>query len=280
MATKSFKVLYYNTQIDNQQLFLRDELSTINTLLSKNNGNHLPTIEIDSEKFQIRDLFIDGSKKEWRGVFGRLRNDAPNVIDINNTENQLALSPDDLLIEKVHFIYKSRFDILVWQVNPTVGFIGKFENYLNNMLEKKVFMLIVTGTSSLSKVLKGTIKYYEVKVATTKDKISQIPQYSQAAFDLMNNVGGSSIKYKISAGRYQLSDTVKQLIKKLFSDVNTESLKVKLEGDDEPVDLFIDRISKRINVTLNGHYPDTKDIFKELNLAFDQQKPDLKGSFH
>lgn len=277
MATKSFKVLYYTTQIGNKGYCLRDGQADINNSLSK--LNHLPIQIIDSEKFQIRDLTIDIAKGEWRGIFGRLRNDAPNVIDKNDFENKLALSPDDLLIEKVHFIYKSRVDILIWQVNPVVGFIGKFETYLSQLLNQYVSMLIVTGTSSLNKVLNGTVKYYEVKVATTKDKVSRIPQYNQAAFDLMNSVGGSSIKYKISAGREQLSEKVKNLIQKLSGDDSTESLKVKLEGDDEPVDIFLDRISKRVSVSLNGHYPNARDIFNELNLAFEDQKPDLKGSF-
>lgn len=278
MASKSFKILYYTTQLKNSSFCLRDAESTIKSHLTK--LNHLPYIEMDSEKFQIRDLDINPTNGEWRGIFGRLRNDAPNVIDKNDRENTLNLSPDDLLIEKVHFIYKSRVDTLIWQVNPVVGFIGKFEFYLSQLLNEYLLMKIIAGTSSLNRVINGVVKYYEVKVASPTEKLSKVPKYNQAAFDIMNDVDGSSIKYRVSAGREHLSSKVKELIKKLVGDDSTESLKVKLDGDDEPVDMFLDRISKRVSVTLNGHYPDTKDIFNQLNLAFEDQKPDLKGSFH
>lgn len=278
MPIKSFKVLYYTTQLKDSNLCLRDAESTIKSYLTK--LKHLPYIEIDSEKFQIRDLNIDPTKGEWRGIFGRLRNDAPNVVDKDDRENTLNLSPYDLLIEKVHFIYKPTVDTLIWQVNPTVGFIGKFEAYLSQLLNQYILIKIIAGTSSLNRVINGVVKYYEVKVATPTEKLSKIPAYNQAAFDIMNDVGGSTIKYRVSAGREHLSSKAKKLIEKLAGDDLTESLKVKLEGDDEPVDIFLDRISKRVSVNLNGHYPDTKDIYNQLNLAFEDQKPDLKGSLH
>jgi hypothetical protein len=127
--------------------------------------------------------------------------------------------------------------------------------------------------------MNGTVKYYEVKVALPNKKLSKTPSYSQPVFDIMKGVGGSTIKYKVSAGRDSLTGNVKQLISELLGDDTTVSLKAKLDGDDEPVDLFVDRISERMSVNLNGHYPDPKDIFNMLNLAFENNKDELKDSF-
>jgi hypothetical protein len=277
MSTKSFKVLFYTTQLGANNHCLRDCEQQLIAFLSPD--NHLRAIEFETNKFQIRDLNFDRRNSEWRGVFGRLRPDAPNVVDINDHENKLALNPDDLLIEKLHFIYKPQIDILIWQVNTDVGFIGRLEDYLSELFNQFFNAYIVTGNSSLSKVMNGTVKYYEVKVALPNKKLSKTPSYSQPAFDIMKGVGGSTIKYKVSAGRDSLTGNVKQLISELLGDDTTVSLKAKLDGDDEPVDLFVDRISERMSVNLNGHYPDPKDIFNMLNLAFENNKDELKDSF-
>lgn len=134
---------------------------------------------------------------------------------------------------------------------------------------------MIVDTPNLKKILNGDVKYYEIKVALPNQPIQPVPSYSPAMFDLMNDVGGSSIKYRISAGREVLSSKVKRVIQDLFKDPNTESLKVGLEGIDDPVDLFADRVSSKITVELRGHYPDPFDIYNELDRAFYDNKDQL-----
>lgn len=270
MAKKSFKVLFYTTKFGSDGLCLRDCGSV---LVKSLKSHHLPKVEFDENNYQIRDLVI--SEFEWRGVFGRLRPDAPNEVDVNDYESKLTLKPKSFLIEKVHFIYKPKHDILIWQINTDVGFTGKFEFYLLRILTDNLFVYAIPRGSSLDKVLSGEVKYYEVKVAMPKTKISKVPKYEQQTFDLMKGVGGATINYKISALNGILNGNIYDRIRSILSSDSTKSLKVKLAEDDEPIDLFIDRISDRMSVNLIGHYPDPNDIFNRLNYAFDRNKSDL-----
>jgi hypothetical protein len=87
-------------------------------------------------------------------------------------------------------------------------------------------------------------------------------------FDLMNRVTGASIKVNISAGRGVLANGVRQIIQGLRSSPETRTLKATLEGEIEPIDLLLDRISERIQVNLHGHYPNPNDVFAELQQSF------------
>lgn len=270
MAKKSFKVLFYTTKFGSNDLCLRDCGSSLTASLK---SKHLPKVEFEENNYQIRDLVI--SESEWRGVFGRLRPDAPNEIDVNDYESKLPLKPKSFLIEKVYFIYKPKHDILIWQNNTDVGFTGKIEFYLSRILSDNFFVYSITRGSSLDKVLSGEVKYYEAKVAMPKTKLSNVPKYEQQTFDLMKGVGGATISYKISAVNGILNGNIYDRIKNILASDSTKSLKVKLAEDDEPIDLFVERISDRMSVDLIGHYPDPTDIFSRLNYAFDKNRSDL-----
>lgn len=274
MAEKTYKVFFYTTSFGLNGETLRGAFDQLKGSLSQN--GHLPHQDIEGHTFQLRDLTHDLSKGGWKGVFGRLRSDAPNVITADDMENALPLSETDLLIEKSHFLYKPNEDLLIWQFNMDVGAINKFAAYLGNLLNSAVGLNIIMDLPNLQKVMSGVIKYYEIKVAAPKVPLSKIPSYSQAIFDLMKDAGGSSIKYRISAGRDTLAEKVKRTIKDLLSQPTTEALRVGLEGEQDPVDLLTDKIFARITVELKGHYPDPIDVFNSLDLAFYNNKDQLK----
>jgi hypothetical protein len=273
MAEKSYRVFFYTTAIGSDGATLSDGLDQLKGSITSN--GHLTHQPLDDHIFQLRDLAYDKSKGGWKGVFGRLRSDAPNVITADDMENALPLSPTDLLIEKSHFLYKPKENLLIWQSNIDVGSVNRFALYLSNALNDQVWLNLIVDVPDLQRVMNGTVKYYEIKVATPKTPLQKTPSYSQAMFDLMNGVGGSTIKCRVSAGRDTLDEKVKRTIKDLMNEPTTESLKVGLEGDLDPVDLFTDKISAKITVTLNGHYPNPADIYNLLDYAFHQNKDQL-----
>lgn len=273
MAEKSYRVFFYTTAIGNKGSTLREGLDQLKGSMTPN--GHLTHQPFDDHIFQLRDLAYDNSKGGWRGVFGRLRADAPNVITADDMENALPLSPTDLLIEKSHFLYKPKENLLIWQSNIDVGAINRFALYLSNVLNDQVWLNLIVDVPNLQKVMNGIVKYYEIKVATPKSPLEKVPSYSQAMFDLMSDVGGSTIKYRVSAGRDSLDEKVKRTIKNLMDEPTTESLKVGLDGELDPVDLFTDKISAKITVTLNGHYPKPADIYNSLDYAYHQNRDQL-----
>lgn len=273
---KKYKVVFYTTSIGQTGAPLRDALP--NPLLSglKQPAN-LQSHVIDNHEFQIRDLQKVGNV--WKGVFGRLRDDSPNVINAKGHEAALTLQPTDRLIEKCHFLYYANHDILAWQVNNNVAYISKFNFYLAQLLNSTVFVSAVVGTQALNKVINGTIKTIECKVATPKTPLGNVPNYSQPMFDLMNTVHGSTIKINISAGRGTLAGKIRNLITWASANPQTKTLRAKLDGDEEPIDLLADRITDSIQVPMVGHYPDPTQVFKGLDRAFTDNQAELTPFF-
>ncbi len=275
---KKYKVLFYTTSIGPQGLPLRNALPNPLTTGMTQPANLAPRV-IDGHEFQVRDLIKINNSDVWQGVFGRLRDDAPNVINAQGHEATLPLQPTDRLIEKCHFLYFGARDVLAWQVNKNAAYIGKFNFYLSEILNMPVFVHTIVGTQALQRVLAGTIKNVECKVATPSVPLGNVPNYSQPMFDLMNSVHGSTIKVNISAGRNTLTGRIRDLINWAVGNPTTKTLKARVEGEDEPIDLLADRISDTILVQMNGHYPDTTQVFNGLDQAFTNKNIDLAPFF-
>jgi hypothetical protein len=240
---------------------------------------NLQSHAIDGHEFQIRDLHKIGQSQVWLGVFGRLRDDAPNVVNAQGQESVIPLAPTDRLLEKCHFLYMANHDILVWQVNNDVAYISKFTAYLGLLLNSAVFVNTIVGTNALQRVIAGTVKSIECKVATPRIPLTATPSYSQPMFDLMNSVQGSTIKVNISAGRGSLAGNVRRLINWAMVNPETKTLRAKIEGEQEPIDLLVDRVSDSIRVQLYGHYPNPSDVFAGLDQAFTDNRPELTPFF-
>ena len=275
---KKYKVLFFTTAVGPNG----DPLGTAlpNPLV----GNaimpvHLAVQPIDGHEFQIRDFTRIGTSLTWKGVFGRLRDDAPNVVNVQGLESVIPLQQTDRLLEKCHFLYMEDHDILIWQVNNDVAHVSRFTNYLSLLMNTPVFANTVVGANALQRVIAGTVKSIECKVATPRVPLGQIPNYSQPMFDLMNGVQGSTIKINISAGRGALAGNVRQLINWAMGNPDTKALKAKIEGEIDPVDLLVNRISDSIQVQLYGHYPRANDVFNGLDQAFTNKTTELAPFF-
>lgn len=275
---KKYKVLFFTTSVGQDGLPLRSALPTP-LLQGTTTPENLQPHEIDGHEFQIRDLQKIGSSHVWRGVFGRLRDDAPNLVNALGQESVIPLQPTDRLLEKCHFLYMANQDVLVWQVNNDVANVSKFATYIGLLLNLPIFVTTIVSANALQRVIAGTIKTIECKVATPRTPLTTIPTYSQPMFDLMNSVHGSTIKINVSAGRGTLAGNVKHLIRWALGNPDTKTLRAKIDGDEEPIDLLTERVSESILIPLDGHYPNATAVFAGLNRAFADQKTELRPYF-
>lgn len=275
---KKYRVLFFTTSIGQNGLPLSSALP--NPLVD---GLPMPAQlqprTIEGVEFQVRDFTRIGTTHVWKGVFGRLRDDAPNLVNAHGHEAAIPLHPNDRLLEKSHFLYFSNHDILVWQVNTDVGYISRFTLYLGELLNMFVQVNAAVGANALERVIQGTVKNIECKVATPRIPLGNVPNYSQAMFDLMNGVHGSTIKVNISAGRGTLGGNVRRLIQWAVQNPDTKTLKAKIVDEVEPIDLLVDRITDTIHVDLDGHYPNPVDVYAALDQAFTNNRQELAPYF-
>lgn len=287
MANKSYRALFFTTSLgrNNTRYFLRDILQPL-IYANTQQAPHLPVINISSTDYQVRDIALTGaSSNVIQGVFGRLRDDAPNKIDNSGNESQLGLLPTDKLVEKCHFLYYQNTDIFVWQSSREVASPERFADYISTLVSNlcsspHVFnVLPIVDPNSLQRALNGTVKSIECKISRPNSPLNAQPRWNQNAFELMNAVNGATVKINVSAARGILQNT-RALINQLVSDNSVTLLKVKIDGEDDPIDLFADRVAEKITVNLNGHYPVPQDILNRLDSAYSNQRALLASYFN
>lgn len=139
----------------------------------------------------------------------------------------------------------------------------------------------VVDKGALDRLEAGTVKRFEFRVARPTNAAALDPNnWENDAFRLMSAAGAGTIEVAISTRAHGgLGAAVKQAIHRVLDREETRAARVQLEGEDEAIDLFADRVSDSITVTMHGLYPDSRQLFAELAAARDRCKPQLDAFF-
>lgn len=236
--------------------------------------SHFPAKEIagyGSDQYQVRDLTKVGSN--WQGVFGKLRDEAPHVVDKNNNETIIPLNAGERLLEKCHFIYKPLKNVLVWQMNTNSGSLNRFSIYLYELLETIININIVMNDADIQSILSRNV--YELSFSYARpDSIYQgSPKWNKQTFDMLKDADAAHGKFLFRAARGgSLASSIINTIKSMLGTEGAEKIKVRLTDDMEPIELFLSPVKDKISVELTNGYPSARDVYVELESAYDRQK--------
>src|SRR5690242_9403911 len=117
--TKTFKVDFYVIAYDGERDhdLVRDFLKPI-----KSNG-YSPALSLnpgDDEKYQIRNLVHLGKGATYKGIFGRCRfGEKPEQGTELGEESDVELKPGHGLVEKNHFLFFAKRNLLVYSRNTS-----------------------------------------------------------------------------------------------------------------------------------------------------------------
>lgn len=270
MALKSFKVFFTRTSVGPDGIPLA---SGIQAAVIEH-GSNLPTIDLSGDKFQIRGMTRIGSV--WKGTFVKLRDDAPHVVAADDQERELDLEEGDHLIEKCHFIYRERGNVLVWQANRSAGGLSRVEDYLSALLEQVVTLPYVMNDAEIEQVLRGNL--YELDFAYDRPEAPtrQSPRWHQEAFDMMSGVDAAHAKFTLRAPRGgSLADRTKQMVREMIPALGVSKVRVKLTEDKELIELFMAPLKDEIRVEMIGRYPIPLHVFEALEQAYDRCRGDI-----
>lgn len=270
MALKSFKVFFTRTSVGVDGVALA---AVIQTAVSQH-GINLPIIDFSGEKFQIRGMACVGSV--WKGTFVKLRDDAPHVVAADDQERELNLDDGDHLIEKCHFIYRERGNVLVWQANRSAGGLSRAEDYLSALLEQVVTLPYVMNDAEIEQVLRGNL--YELDFAYDRPEAptTQTPKWHQGAFDMMSGIDAAHAKFTLRAPRGgSLAERTKQMVREVISTGGAGKVRVKLTEDKELIELFMAPLKDKICVEMYGRYPMPAHVFVALEQAYDRCRDDI-----
>lgn len=279
MGQKNFGVRFYRGKADGGRVLVSRILKQLyNAHLS---GQAYPHVTVGTIAFELRNFTSLNGGKVFTGVLAVLRDDAPNIRDGQGAERPILMQPGDSLIEKNHFIFYEDRQLLVWQVNARASHVSRFEHYLSSVSGLMVGFDDIITAASFTRISQGIVKKLEVRIAAPKNPaLLPSTDWSGRAFELMRGVGATSIKIDVATRMGKgLLENVKQVIHQLKDSGDAESIKVKLAGDSEPIDLVAEAIKGTVSVNMVGMYPDSIDMLRQLQQLKDGKKGALDEFF-
>lgn len=279
MGQKHFGVRFYRGDVLDSNTLISDLLQQLYT--AHQNGQPYPHVSGSTVAYELRDFTSLNGGNVFTGVLAVLRDDAPNIRDDQGVERPIAMQPGDRLIEKNHFVFYKERQLLAWQVNARASHVSRFEQYLSEASGLVVGFDDIISAASFQRISQGVVKKLEVRIAApTNPALVPATDWTTRAFQLMSGVGATSIKIDVSTRTSKgLMDGVKQVIHQLKDSSEAESIKVKLAGDAEPIDLVADSIRGKVSVNMVGLYPDPIDMFRQLQQLKDVKKGELDEFF-
>lgn len=234
-------------------------------------GQHLPAIVIEGERFQVRSLELVGTV--WKAAFARLRNDAPNYVNVANEEQELQLEEGASVIEKCFFLYRSQSNVLVWQYQKTAGGLGKAQVYLSTVFGQVISLPQLMNNEELEKILAHNVYELDFAYARPPALPADISQWSRRAFDIMGDVHAAFAKFTLRAERGgSLGNAAKAVVRTMIGGGEFKKVKVRLTSDTDAVKLFLAPIRDEFTIEVPGRYAPSALVFQGLEQAYDRQQ--------
>jgi hypothetical protein len=271
MNAKAYKVHFTRSSIGEDG---KGRLGQGLAMSLESHGMHLPKRQLESEWYQVRDLQYVGTV--WKGTFAHLRPDAPHLVDRGGTEREIRLGPDDHVLDKCHFLYHSRDDVLVWQISRSAGGLTKLAQYLSELWPPIVVLPYICDLERLERILAGDV--YELQFSYARPAVGEqsAPKWTNRIFDTLAAVHGAKAQVRLTAERRgSLAQEAKQWIHSMISGSAFSHVKVRMTDETSLVDLVMAPMKDQIHVPLIGRYPPPGQVFVELEQAYDRKREQI-----
>ncbi len=250
---------------------------------AQSSGGHCPATSDGSLSYELRDIRSINYGAVVIGVFAVLRDEAPSIRAQDRSERPIPLGEDEGLIEKNHFLFYASTGLIVYQVNQRANHPSRFEQYLTNMAGpgRGVTFGDILTRDAWNKLSSGIVKRVEVTIDTPKTPESFDPEdFTGRTLGTMQHAAAQKAKIVLSAARGEgMSRWLREQLMRLRGGAHIEALKVRLEGEDGLLDLLANTLRDKIEVLLDGPYPNTRETFYELEAAYSRQREALRAHF-
>jgi hypothetical protein len=234
--------------------------------------------------YEIRDLQAFNNGAVVMGVFAVLRDDAPHIRAQDRSEREIPLLDDEGVIEKNHFIFYAATGLVVYQVNQRASHPMRFQQYLTDFSgssDRTVIFGDILTRDAWNKLSKGIVKKLEVTIDVPKSPMAFDPDdFTGPTLHTMEHAGAQRALITFSAARGgAMSPWLREQLLRARGGPHIDRLQVKLDGEPHPIDLLANTVRDRIEVVMNGSYPDTPRTFAELEAAYGRQRGALSAHF-
>lgn len=268
----------------------KDTKVTIGDVLKQWAESKSPVVDYASHSYRLKNLEV--RPRFIQGEFAKLRKkDIPKIgSNTSDSESQIPLDDEQGLVEKNHFLFYPKRNLLVFQSNRDASTHNMFGTYITEATDETTIFNAVLKLDSAKRLIGGGVKPKEVEVSFAVPQGSEVrkgkKRFTNEMISAMAGAGGMSMSARISLGRGSRSSTsyltmdVKDALVELTSIMDTSVARLKIEneeGIEDTVDLIADRIKDTIKVSMTGRYPVTRDIFEKLRECTRGNDEDLKA---
>lgn len=284
---KRYKVRFYAVSVEQPDGARRYRIGDLFRELAQaaqDSGGHCPPSSDGAVTYEIRDLKAFNHGAVFTGVFAVMRDDAPHIRGNDRAERPIELGEDEGVMEKNHFMFHSRQGLLVYQVNKWAAHPTRFSEYLTAMagLDKAVVFGDILTSDAWHKLQDGIVKRVEVTIDAPRNPLQYDPgDFGRATLRQLDQAGASRVTVALSTSRGHegMRGWVKEQLHRLTAAEVVRSMKVKMDGEEQMIDLLADTVKDDIVVLMHGHYPDTQQTFEELDAAHRRQRDALSAHF-
>jgi hypothetical protein len=282
-SKKTYSVDFYRVRIkqnSNSPLFadtLRDAASTGFLEMVETAGT--------ADHHQVKSIVTFTSDKVFKAVFGKVRKaDIPKQGDEHGNEEELNLKPGYGLVEKNYFMFYRDTNLLVYQRNQNGSHYSKLAQYLSKVLGNTVSLDPVLTADSYARLMQNDVVPTKIELSLAASSNSELypEDWTQDMMDLIKGVGGARAKLTIRADTRRgetLVARAKEAAVILARSGLASISRVSVEDNEHPIDLIADRIKEKIEVEIEGRYPDPESIYNALMSAKDRRQDDLDSFF-
>lgn len=243
---------------------------------------------------ELRNLTPTGlANKNWQGVLARIRRkDLPHAGKVGGSERELPIAEDEGLVEKCHFIYYGKLNILAFQENRNASSVRWLGECLTHACEMETVSFDdVLRLEPMKRLMNAQAfaKSLDLRIARPKNMgIVPDDQWNKWIFDLMDGANGANLHLQIRGeGRSKdqetrfLSNRLKPALRELIQGGSVKGAKLELDenGHAHPVDLIADRLFSKQMVNVEGRYPKADSMFSAIESAYGEVKDELEELF-
>lgn len=288
MPTKTYSIRFYQGAIA-VDATVKSVVNAFKTASEK------PTsITQGDDVHELRNLTPMGvGGQNWKGVLARIRRkDLPHAGKVGGSERELPIADDEGLVEKCHFIYYGRLNVLAFQENRNAGSVRWLGECLTQACEMETVSFDdVLRLEPMKRLMnaKAFAKSLDLRIAKPKNMgIVPQDQWNKWIFDLMDGANGANLHLQIRGeGRSKdqetrfLNDRIKPAMRELIQGGSVKGAKLELDenGHVHPIDLIADRLLSKQKVVVEGRYPKADSMFAAIESAYGEAKDELEELF-
>lgn len=295
MAGKLYKFEFYQcvTLNSNSVAPVRTPSEVFQGLLTAHASGVGTEKQIGGTSFEIR--LIEATSYGFKGVIGRHRSsELPHAAQVGGAEREIALLPNENLLEKAHFAFYHDYQVLILQNNFLCINDKNFSSFLSSGGYVTTLNPIIEA-ADLAFLMDGRVQVRTAEMSIARPTNKEL--FENATYDLTNSIirtlnGSGAPKLQMAfrgdgrtrtaKDRY-LDPAIKQAVREFQTVFDVKQCKLMLEHQDtlvsHPLDLVADRLVFTKKIHHNGRYPPVAEVWQALLEARQQKEGELLQYF-